>query len=251
MTKNTFFSIIIPTLNEESYLPNILSDLKKQKQKNFEVIIVDANSTDRTKEKALGFSKDFPLEFYSVEKRNVSYQRNYGANKANGKYLLFLDADARVDVVFTQNIYSNLSRKKALIFLPTITTEEHSNKNKVLFKLINSVIEFSQYLNKPLSCGGSIFIARKLFFDIKGFNENLYMSEDHDLVQKARKFGAKAKILKDVKVVFSLRRIKKEGEAIVLYKYFLALAYMMVNGEVTDKVFMYKMGGDQYKNQKS
>lgn len=248
MTKNTFFSIIIPTLNEENYLPNILSDLAKQKQRNFEIIIVDANSTDKTREKALTFSKSHPLVFYSVKKRSVSYQRNYGARKSNGKYLLFLDADTRVGAVFIRNIYKNILKRKGLIFIPSLTTEESSKKNRMLFKLINAVVEFSQFLSKPLSSGGSIFILRKLFFEINGFNETLYMSEDHDLVQRARKVGAKAEILKDVKIVFSLRRIKKEGEASVLYKYFLALVYMLANGEITNKVFVYEMGGDQYGN---
>lgn len=246
-----FFSVIIPTLNEESYLPKILSDLVEQRQKNFEVIVVDCNSTDKTKERALSFSKDLSLQFYCVEKHNVSFQRNYGASKANGEYFLFLDADTRVNTNFTRNLYTNIFNKKGSIFLPTLITEEPSRKNTLLFKLINSVIELSQFLNKPLSSGGSIFISRKLFFKINGFNENLYISEDHDLVQRARKAGAKAKILKEVKVMFSLRRVKKEGQIIVLYKYFLALVYMLVNGEITNRVFVYEMGGDQYKNVKS
>ncbi|MEK7516951.1 MAG: glycosyltransferase [Patescibacteria group bacterium] len=251
MGRAIFFSVVIPTLNEDNYLPKILSDFAKQRKKNFEIIIVDANSSDKTKEKALTFSKSFPLQFYLVKKRNVSYQRNYGANKSNGKYLLFLDADARVGKNFTENLYKNIPKKNRSVFLPTLITEEPSKKNTVLFKLINSVIELSQFLNKPLSSGGAIFILRKLFFQINGFNENLYMSEDHDLVQRAREAGSKAEILKDVKVVFCLRRVKKEGEAIVLYKYFLALVYMLVDREVTNKVLMYEMGGDQYKNSRS
>jgi hypothetical protein len=105
-------------------------------------------------------------------------------------------------------------------------------------------------LNRPLAPGGSIFILRDLFFDINGFNEKLYMSEDHDLVQRARIFGVKAKILKNTKVVFSLRRYEKEGQAVVLYKYFLALVYMLINEKVTSKTFVYEMGGDKYKNLK-
>ncbi len=50
-----FYSIIIPTLNEEKYLPLLLSDLNKQKEKNFEVIIVDGSSIDNTKKEAEKF----------------------------------------------------------------------------------------------------------------------------------------------------------------------------------------------------
>lgn len=249
MLRKPFFSVVIPTLNEEDYLPKILSDLAKQKRKDFEIIIVDASSEDKTKEKALKFSKHFPLEFYKVGKRNVSYQRNFGAQKAKGDYLLFLDADARVDNKFTKNIYKSISKKKNLLFLPILITDEPSSKNKLIFKVVNSAIKLSQSLNKPLSAGGSIFIARKLFLDLKGFREDLYMSEDHNLIQRSKKVGVKAKILKDVKVVFSLRRVKKEGEAIILYKYILSSIYMLINGEITDKIYSYEMdGGKYYKN---
>ena len=248
MSKDIFFSVVIPTLNEEAYLPKLLSDFAKQKRKNFEIIIVDAGSEDKTKERSLKFSKYFPLKFVLGGKPNVSFQRNLGAQKANGQFLIFLDADARVNTMFIRNLYINIFRKKGLLFLPTLITEERSRKNLVLFRLINSVIELSQSLTKPLSPGGSIFIAKKLFSELNGFRENLYMSEDHNLVQRARKLGVRAKILKDVKVVFSLRRVKKEGQVVVLYKYLLALVYMLTNGEMTSKIFLYEMGGGIYKN---
>lgn len=247
MSKNAFFSVIIPTLNEENYLPKILSDFAKQKQKNFEIIVVDASSEDKTKARALKFFKFFPLKFYTVKKRNVSYQRNFGAQKAKGEYLVFLDADARIDATFTKNLYRNILKKKGLLFLPQLTTDELSNGNIVLFKLINAVIELSQSLTRPLSSGGSIFLSKKLFSDLDGFKENLYMSEDHNLIQRARKLGIKAKILKDIEVTFSLRRVKKEGQMIFLYKNFMALVLMLVNGKVTNKLFAYEMGGGKYK----
>ncbi len=250
MAQDLFFSVIIPTLNEENYLPKLLSDFAKQRQKNFEVIVVDAMSDDRTKEKALKFSKYFPLSFHTVTKRNVSHQRNFGAQKAAGEFLVFLDADCRINTMFTRNLHADIIQKKGLLFLPTLTTDETSGKNRVLFKLINSVVELSQSLTKPLSSGGSIFIAKKLFLTLLGFKDDLYMSEDHNLVQRARKLGVKAKFLKDVKVLFSLRRVKKEGQVIVLYKYLLALVYMLVDGRISKKTFMYEMGGAGYKDLK-
>ncbi len=53
--KNRFFSIIIPTLNEEENLPILLSSIEKQNYKNYEVIISDSFSTDKTREVAAIF----------------------------------------------------------------------------------------------------------------------------------------------------------------------------------------------------
>ncbi len=248
MNRNVYFSIIIPTLNEVRFLPKILSDFVKQRLKNFEIVVVDGKSRDKTFEKALSFSKSLPLKAYCVDKQNVSYQRNFGASKAKGEFFVFLDADARVNSTFTRKLYDSVNRSSGSIFIPTLTPDVLSRKNIVLFKLTNFVVDLSQSLNKPLSGGGSIVVSRKLFFEISGFNEELYLGEDHDLIQRAKKSGHKAVILKDVEVVFNMRRIRKEGEATVLYKYLLATAYMLVNGEIRDKIFMYEMGGERYKD---
>lgn len=248
MKQDILFSVIVPTLNEEDYLPKLLLDFSKQIQKNFEVIVVDGNSEDNTEKEALKFGKYFPLTFCKVKKRNVSFQRNYGAEKAGGGFLVFLDADSRIETTFSSNLKRHVVGEKDLLFLPTLMPDDHSRKNKILFKLINYIIELSQSLNKPFSSGGAIFISRKLFFKISGFNAKLYLCEDHDLIQKARKQGVKAEVLKDVKVVFSLRRLKKEGQIPVLYKYTLASVYALINGEITNRIFNYEMGGKRYKN---
>src|SRR3712207_1321738 len=87
-------SIIIPTLNEEHYLPPLLESLKSQRGQ-FEVIIVDGNSSDRTREVTEEFRKTFdhPLHVIKLEKPNLSLQRNTGVKNSRYDLLLFLDAD--------------------------------------------------------------------------------------------------------------------------------------------------------------
>ena len=58
-----FFSIVIPTLNEEDYLPNLLGDLTKQTKKDFEVIIADGYSKDETKQVVKAFKKKLQIKF--------------------------------------------------------------------------------------------------------------------------------------------------------------------------------------------
>ena len=86
---NPKISLIVPTLNEEKHIVNLLSSLKKQSFKDFETIIVDGGSSDMTIQKANEFGartivklglKEFP-------------SRNEGAKTACGEILLFTGAD--------------------------------------------------------------------------------------------------------------------------------------------------------------
>jgi len=241
------FSIVIPSLNEEHYLPMLLKDLKRQQEKNFEVIVVDGSSEDKTKEVAMKFSESLDLQFVTVTKRNVAFQRNTGASKAKGKYIVFLDADSRVYASFTKKLSKATIEKKALLYIPSLIPDEQTPRNKVIFKFINSVIEMSHTLGKPFAAGAAIFIERHLFNLIGGFDEGMFMSEDHELVQKAYDIGIKAKLVKDIKVVFCMRRFKKEGEMAVVSKYIAAIFYIFVKGDARKKInFTYTMGGQEY-----
>jgi len=245
--KSPFLSVVIPTLNEEDYLPRLLSDLGKQKSKNFEVIVVDASSKDKTKDVALRFSSQFPSMFFTTERRNVSYSRNYGASYAQGNYLVFLDADARINSGFTKNLESVIHKKKGLLFIPYLLPEENSSQAKILFEFVNFFIGLSNNTGRPFSSSGSM-ICEKYFFSLIGrFNEQLFIAEDHDLIYKALQWGVRAKILPSVKIKFSLRRMKKDGKLNMIYKYFLVSAHLIFRGNVKKKMFAYEMGGQRYK----
>src|SRR3990167_597945 len=88
-----FFSIIIPTLNEELFVNKILGDLAKQKVKNFELIVVDGNSQDKTQQMILSYKKEMPITLLKMNPPNLPLQKNLGAKQAKSPYLLFLDAD--------------------------------------------------------------------------------------------------------------------------------------------------------------
>lgn len=241
-----FFSVVIPTLNEEHFIPLLLRDLASQKKKNFEVVVIDAKSTDKTKEKVLAFKKDFPLRFIEGQKHNVAYSRNMGAEKSVGKYLIFLDADARVKSSFSENLENDIIKSDHLVFLPKLASEDNVLANKMLFVLMNAIIKSSYFFKRPLSTGGAIFIEKKLFHKIGGFNEELYMSEDHNLIQKAYRHGYIPELLSDTPVVFSLRRVKKEGFLQVAYKYLFVTFYFLLFGDIKKKIIPYEMGGSAF-----
>jgi glycosyltransferase involved in cell wall biosynthesis len=241
-----FFSIVIPTLNEERYLPKLLTDLTKQKERSFEVIVADSYSKDKTKEIALIFKKNFPLIFTQVKKKNVASQRNYGAGQTQGKYLIFLDADTRINPTFFKKVKKTIEKKKGLIFLPYFFPDREYKQYKPLFDFTNLLVELSQNFPKRFSLGGSMIVEKEFFKLIGGFNKKLYISEDHELIQRASQWGVKPKFIKEARTYFSLRRMKKEGQLRFFYKSFVALAYRLLSGEATKKLFEYKMGGQLY-----
>lgn len=93
-------------------MPKILSDLASQRVKNFEVIVVDALSQDKTREKALEFSKYFTFIFILLKRKMYHFKRNFGGQKAKSEYIIFLDADSRVNKMFTGNLYKEILKKR-------------------------------------------------------------------------------------------------------------------------------------------
>ena len=98
-------SIIIPTFNEEKYLPKLLNCIKKQTYKNYEVIIADANSKDKTK----AIAKKYGCK--TVKGGLPAVGRNNGAKIAKDGILLFLDADVQFDKNFLENAVKEMKTR--------------------------------------------------------------------------------------------------------------------------------------------
>ncbi len=207
-----FFSIIIPTLNEENFLPFLLKDLMRQTFKNFEVIHIDGQSEDKTIVLAQQFNSKIKIQSFIVKKRNVSFQRNIGAEKAVGSWLIFMDADDRLPINFLQLINSKLIKKPKIdLFSTYIKIKEKNLAFKAFAEIINLQIDLSNILNlKPRALGSMIGIKKELFKKIK-FSEKNKICEDAFFIAQAKKQNLKFIIFKTPKYYYSLRRLHKEG----------------------------------------
>lgn len=250
--KNIYFSVVIPTLNEEMFLPKLLGDLEKQKDKDFETIIVDGHSVDNTKKEGLKFAKKLKLSFYTVKKRNISHQRNFGAERARGKYLVFMDADIRINNSFMSMLKMEIEKYRYLVFLPSF--QPYGDK-KPLFQMSNFLIEVSQHLNKPVPTPG-LMIFENNFFNLigqyteKDQHKKSFFPEDHDILFRVYKSGVRAKFLNKVRYKISLRRMENEGFFNYLKKITTSTIQMSVKGEVDHQAFDYEMGGHIYKKRR-
>lgn len=242
------FSIVIPALNEEQLIPRLLEALGNQTYKDFEVILVDANSTDKTIEEAKKFSKQFPLQIISTTEKNVSGSRNIGALKAKGGYLFFIDADNYIHSAFLKEM-SVLLEKNYQMIIPSIIPDSKNLYYKVVYKLANFLVFLAAKFNMSFSTGGNLVVKRDVFEKLNGFDKTIFVGEDHDIVDRARKKGVSIAFATNPKVIFSVRRLEKEGGLVIL-KYFISTLYIVLFGKMTRKIYNYEMGGDYYKKQK-
>lgn len=241
-------SIVIPTLNEELFLPKLLQDLLNQTDKNFELIVVDGKSEDKTKHEALKYQKKMKLLFLETEKRSVSYQRNLGGNTAKGDYIFFLDADSRLPKNYIKMLKKQIQINHYLMYIPALITKRDSKYNFAVL-LLNYLSQLSLSTRRPLCTGGSMVIEKSFFTFMGGFDESVYVAEDGEILMRAKKHGVSAYFIKSPYIHVSVRRIEYEGYITLVKKYILVMMHTLKNkdGVVKNKIFEYEMGGLRYK----
>lgn len=202
MTK--LVSVIIPTLNEEKYITILLNCLNNQTWQNFEVIVADAKSEDKTRQ----IAKESGAKI--VDGAHQSFGRNNGVKHAKGDVMLFLDADVSFDTNFLGNCYQSFITQDLDIACCYFDTYPLSYKMKMIYGLWNS----SKYLRRktkgPDGESQCLWIKKSVFEDLGGFNEELKIAEDIDLIHKATEKEYKFDIL-NYKFIPSDRRYKKVG----------------------------------------
>ncbi|MDP1680335.1 MAG: glycosyltransferase [Burkholderiales bacterium] len=108
-------SIIMPCLNGEQHIQTAIGSVLAQTFNDFELIVVDNGSTDRTPE-ILGSINDPRLKVLTLPERGVSRARNLGLRKARGAFIAFLDSDDTWNTEFLEKMHSVLvSDSKAML----------------------------------------------------------------------------------------------------------------------------------------
>jgi glycosyltransferase involved in cell wall biosynthesis len=97
------FSVIIPTYNRAAFIEDTVHAVLQQTFTDFEVVVVDDGSTDNTRE-TIGKIKSERLRYFYKRNEERSIARNYGAEKATGEYLIFLDSDDQMLPSHLQNL---------------------------------------------------------------------------------------------------------------------------------------------------
>jgi glycosyltransferase involved in cell wall biosynthesis len=237
-------SIIIPTLNEEKYLPVLLKSIARQDFKDYEIIIADANSKDKT----LDIAREHNCKI--VSGGLPAKGRNEGSRAAKGENLLFLDADIILPPNFFRKALSEFNAEKinfgAFILLPY-------PKNKISYFFFNNFYnKQTAFFEKfsPHAAGAAILIKKDVFKKLNGYDETVKLAEDHDLAKRAKKI-TKFGFLKSTKVFVSDRRFRQNGWSNTIMKYVFCEFYMALVGPVRSDIFKYEFGHyDRYMEDK-
>jgi glycosyltransferase involved in cell wall biosynthesis len=203
-------SIVIPTKNEEKYLPKLLASIKGQSFSDYEIIVADNDSSDGTRAVAQSFG-------CKVTGGGLpGAGRNRGAAVASGDIILFLDADTELSSAdFLEGALGEFKERDLSMGVPIAITEGNF-MDKLFFRWWNYFVAVSQY-GKPLAGGWCVFVKRELHEKLGGFDENIVLGEDSDYAQRGAKLG-RFRFMLNVKVKVSSRRLKKEGYLKVLYQ---------------------------------
>lgn len=172
-------SVVITTKNEIKNIDNCLDSLKQQvyPQNKIEIIVVDNNSTDATKQIAKKYT---PHVFnYGPER---SAQRNYGALKSTGEYYLYLDADMILDKQVIQDCVNKITNNPKIIalYIPEIIMGT---------SFLCQVRRFERTFYNGTMIDCVRFVAMEYFQKVHGFDETMSGPEDWDFDKKIRNAG--------------------------------------------------------------
>lgn len=232
-------SIIIPTLNEEKYLPLLLKSIKKQNFLDYEIIIADAGSKDKTIEIAQKYGCIITGGGLPPKGRNE------GAKLSKGEILFFLDSDTVLsDNFFVKSLEEFKSRELDIAGF-CFDSELRKPPFNFMLDFYNKMVVMLEK-TMPYSIL-AVFVKKDLFEKIGGYDEAIRLSEDRDFGKRAVKYG-KFGIIRSAEIFISDRRFKKDGWATTTIKYLLSELHTFFIGPIKSDIFNYKF--DHYDNDK-
>lgn len=234
----TKISICIPTLNEERYVGGLLDSLVDQEFKDFEVIVVDGKSEDKTSDVVLSYKDAIDIKFVPSPKRGVSFQRNYAEKQTKNDWVVFFDADVKIKPKFLEKIVEYLEKHPDTDILTT-WSEPISDKpiDDLVFAAVNILMLEMLKKKRPNAVGWFICVKKKSFEAVGGFREHINFAEDFDLSERMYQEGYKYVLLKTPRVKVSVRRFNKEGRFNMIVKNMrAAIMYLEQGNEFFDKV---------------
>lgn len=191
---SNMISVIIPAYNAEKQITNCLKSFENQRYKDFEIIVVNDGSTDKSEEVVNNYKQKSPMNILLVTQINsgVSVARNTGVKHARGNYLCFVDSDDMVTPEYLEKLLEEIDKNEADVSFCDYMEVSEGVVNSDVFEEIVGIQVFAaeealkKFLYRDISPGVWCFLIRKDFFvgNKLKFSEGYRYSEDIELIFK-------------------------------------------------------------------
>jgi rhamnosyltransferase len=195
-SKKVIATIIIPTRNNPGdRLELVLDKIFTQDFKSFEVIVIDSGSTDLT----YNLVRGYPIRFVKIKPSEFGHgkTRNYGAELAKGKYIIYLTADAipKNNSWLTEMIKPFSDNKVAAIYGRQLPKEEENILDKLHYAVFYGHEEI-EWTAGSYTIGDNIFsdvcsALRKELISVIPYKKDIIVSEDHEWANRILQKGYK------------------------------------------------------------
>ena len=203
------FSIIVPVYNRPEEVADLLASLKTQTDKGFEIILVEDGSTIPCIPENYDAGV-LDLKYYTKSNEGRSIARNYGLERAEGDYFIFVDSDCILPSDYIESLRTSLQRDYSDCFGgPDAAHESFSNTQKAINYSMTSFlttggirggkVSMEKFTPRTFNMGFS----REVYEKTRGFRE--MFSEDIDMSMRIRNNGFRLTLYPDVKVYHKRR----------------------------------------------
>jgi glycosyltransferase involved in cell wall biosynthesis len=186
-------SVVIPCYNCSAFIERAVSSVLLQTFKNYEIILVDNNSTDDTFSKLLALQKENKqiTQVCRELSKGAPAARNTGLSLAKGKYIQFLDADDELKTFKLEYQYLLAERTHADVVIGNHVLQYNVNNSiKTHIKYSNMNV-WEGLITSSLGITSSNLWARASLLKVDGWDATMSSSQEYDLLFRMLKNGAK------------------------------------------------------------
>ncbi len=180
-------TLIIPALNEEKYLPQTLASVKALTRQPDEIIVVNAQSEDKTAE----IAKKYGAKIIMVDRRSIGYSRNQGLKAASGDIVAFTDADTILPTNWLSTIESHMEKNNVVGVFGGFRVPDGPWWYRLyinVFQPFSNTLTYALF-KIPFATGQNMAFYRKNALAAGGFPEDFKIAEDIEIARRVMSTG--------------------------------------------------------------
>jgi glycosyltransferase involved in cell wall biosynthesis len=217
------FSVVIPTYQEEEYIERCLNSIARQKynRKDYEIIVSDGLSTDRTAEIARKYADTVLVD----GRRGIAYGRNAGSRIAKGDIHIFVDADATLAPDFLVHCHQAFKNPAVVGMTGIAKPSDGGILQRLVYRGTYALVRLFHLFGLSLFPGICVAYRREAFANLGGFREDFGIAEDLDLSKRTSRLGI-CIVNKRALAFVSTRRLERNLLSTVLFHIYCDVKYL-------------------------